>query len=220
MSTVRGFSRRALMLLGGCAVAVGVAFLTCQSASAAPNVNNCQSAPVPKVNWSGCSLAVSLSDVDLSGGKFIGTKWGESSIQYSNLSDADFSDSQFAKEGSWNDVLRGYSGTRFQRNDLRRANFAKTSGKINIAGSKLNGANVQDADMRDWSLIRAYWGGFCLPDELDSDGRVYDLGIVKGTPKVLPQNDSPWLPWFLVNGEFVYNKGKFPECKQKSGAGW
>ena len=57
MSKFQGINRRALMFLGGCAVAVGVAFLSSQSASAVGMVDNCQAAAAANVDWRGCVLS-------------------------------------------------------------------------------------------------------------------------------------------------------------------
>ena len=219
MSRFEGVNRRALVFLGGCAVAVGVAFLAGQSASAAPTVNNCQSAAAPKVNWSGCSVNVDLSSLDMSNGKFIGTKWGESRISDTNLRGADFTRSEFSGKGAWKSILSGLEGTQFHYDDFANANFAQTSGKVNVAYSKFDGANMQDADMSQWALVRGGgFGGWCFGNWVDDyTGKVDGFGIVKGTPKVLPQNPSPFLPWFFVNGEFTYNNGSFPECPRRTG---
>lgn len=105
MTRFQGTNRRALIFLGGCAVAAGVVLLTSQSASAAAAVSKCQAGAAPKVDWSGCTIFKpkgSFSDANLTGANFKGTtfKGGygmATSFDNANFSGADFTN---AKLGS------------------------------------------------------------------------------------------------------------------------
>jgi uncharacterized protein YjbI with pentapeptide repeats len=96
MSKFQGMNRRALVFLGGCAVAVGVAFLTSQSASAAAAVTNCQAVAAANVDWSGCDLSLkNLSSKVLTGANFTGATLDRANLTNANLTNANLTNVDF-----------------------------------------------------------------------------------------------------------------------------
>jgi uncharacterized protein YjbI with pentapeptide repeats len=128
---------------------------------------NCQAAPAPAVNWSGCEMSArNLSQVDLSRSILNNAMLNGADLHAANLASADLS-------------YAGLTGA-----DLRAANLQNA----NLKGAVLRNANLAQADLRDAdlgyvalqgaNLHGASLAGAKLDKAIWTDGRVCNAGSV------------------------------------------
>lgn len=198
MSKTLGASRRALMLLGGCAIAAGIAFVTSQSATAGPVASNCQSKAAPGVNWSGCTLSNTMID-------------GVGNLRGANFSDVDFGSG--CLHSSWGMI----GGTDLGYTNVTGADFSKSKGCLNVIGANMANVNLTGADMSNWEVddYRQYSANApYLPtaNEIKSQ-----WPRIRGKAKKLPYGPDwqPYWQWGSDGGLYFaadsYRKAKEPE---------
>jgi len=128
-------------------------------------VRDCQAAPAPAVNWSGCDmLGRTLSRVDLSRANLSGTKLTgadlraarlrASDLHDANLEDADLSGANLRAANFKGALLRGAN---LSQSDLRDADFSQTS----LEAANLNGAKLGRAIWTDGRVCAAGSVGEC-----------------------------------------------------------
>lgn len=189
MSKVLGSNRRALMFLGGCAVAVGVAFLSSQSAGAVGAVSNCQAVAAPKVDWHGCYLAgKDLRSTVLTGANLSGADLSGANLSNTNLTGADLTYATFlAANANYINVTRA----NLMRANLKNAIFTGanlTSASLYFAS--LLGTDLTSANLANASFYSADLTGANLTNStgrfLDGKTATWTTVIASTCPNLLP----------------------------------
>jgi hypothetical protein len=132
-----------------------------------PPARDCQAAPAPAVNWSGCGLAgaplaradlreADLGNANLSGADLQGANLLRADLSYANLENAGLRGAQLREANLTGTLLRGAN---LATADLRDANL----GYAILEGARLEGVMLAGA-----RLDKAIWpdGRVCAPDSI------------------------------------------------------
>lgn len=152
------------------AVAGLIALALLMPAGRAPNAQpfgaDCQSPPLPAVNWQRCDLTDKpLRDVDLSGARLREARFIRADLSGSNLARADARRAKFVRARALRARFDGadlreadftratLADARFREADLRRTRFFKAD----LRGADFTGARLGSTDFLDADLSGARW---------------------------------------------------------------
>lgn len=213
MSRTSGLTRRVLIVLAGCAVAVGVALVSSQSASAVAMPKNCQSKAQPKVDWSNCTFPSpsaiktqvcdkygACTGIDFSGANFTNTTFAQTGSYYTNeyylFNGANFTGANFtgakgvcSERWTRTHMLKG-ARQWYVENDAILTDYAADANvypTIDFSGANFTNANLTNADFHNCAFPYVNFTGTILANTDLTNTTMWgvkSLGGVTGTPKL------------------------------------